>query len=282
MIIYSRYFPSEIFDYHFNNDEYLKNIPITIFNDYIGTQKEFNQNPYNILILTEPNEVTNLYEVVKNNHHHFSYILTWDSDLLKHCPNSILNVYGLTSRFCRPWDETYSIPEYRQPPNINYNKNYEVSFLCGEKQLLPGHKLRHNIFNNKENINIPNHILYSTHDKTFWENGKDRCWDSMFHIAVENTKHDNYFTEKIIDAFLTKTIPIYWGCSNIHEYFNKDGILTFETKEELFDIINNLTPEFYYSKLEIINENYNMALTYANYVERLKQLLIQICKFNNI
>jgi len=282
MIIHSRYFPKEIFDYHFNNDDYLKQIPVTIFNDYLGTYEELTQNPYNILILTEPDEVTHLKELVKNNYQCFSCILTWNEDILNNCPNSTLNVYGLTSRFCRPWDETYSLPEYRQPPDINYTKNYEVSFLCGEKQLLPGHRLRHNIFNNKKNINIPNHILYSTHDKTFWENGKDRCWDSMFHIAVENTKHNNYFTEKIIDAFLTKTLPIYWGCPNIDKYFNKDGILTFETEEELFNIVNNLTPEFYFSKLEIINKNYHTALSYANYVERLKQLLIQICKLNNI
>ena len=104
----------------------------------------------------------------------------------------------------------------------------------------------------------------------------------MFHIAVENTKHNNYFTEKIIDAFLTKTLPIYWGCPNIDKYFNKDGILTFETEEELFNIVNNLTPEFYFSKLETIIKNYHTALSYVNYVERLKQLLIQICKLNNI
>lgn len=281
MIIYSRYFPKEMLDHHLNGDDYLKNLPITIFNDYLASYDELNQNPYNILILVEPNEVTGMYEWAKENHNYFSCILTWDKDLLQICPNTMLNPYGMTSRFCRPWDEYHKLPVYKQP-NTNINKKYEISFLCGTKQILPGHILRHNIFSNQNNINIPNHILYSTNDRVYWENGKDRCWESMFHIAVENTKHNNYFTEKIIDAFLTKTIPIYWGCPNLGEYFNMEGVITFNIVEELIDIVNNLTPEFYESKKEVMEENFNKALIYANYVERLKNLLILICKHNNI
>jgi hypothetical protein len=37
----------------------------------------------------------------------------------------------------------------------------------------------------------------------------------MFHIAVENVKIDNWYTEKISQSFATKTVPIYWGCPNI-------------------------------------------------------------------
>ena len=34
-------------------------------------------------------------------------------------------------------------------------------------------------------------------------------------IAVENSVHDNYFTEKIIDALLSECLPFYWGCPNL-------------------------------------------------------------------
>jgi hypothetical protein len=46
----------------------------------------------------------------------------------------------------------------------------------------------------------------------------------MFGVAIENVSHRGWFTEKILDCFLLKTIPIYWGCSNIEDYFNPKGI----------------------------------------------------------
>jgi GT2 family glycosyltransferase/glycosyltransferase involved in cell wall biosynthesis len=44
-----------------------------------------------------------------------------------------------------------------------------------------------------------------------------------YSIAIENSTHKNYFTEKIIDCFLTLTKPIYWGCQNINEYFPSES-----------------------------------------------------------
>lgn len=45
-----------------------------------------------------------------------------------------------------------------------------------------------------------------------------------YSIAFENSSHENYFTEKLIDCFLTWTKPIYWGCSNVFDYFPKDAL----------------------------------------------------------
>jgi len=40
-----------------------------------------------------------------------------------------------------------------------------------------------------------------------------------YHIAIENSVIDNYWTEKLADPFLAKTYPIYHGCTNIFDYF---------------------------------------------------------------
>jgi len=81
----------------------------------------------------------------------------------------------------------------------------------------------------------------------------------MFHIAIENIKRENLYTEKILDAFLTKTVPIYYGCSNIGEFFNEDGIETFDTADEAMHICNSLTEKHYYGRIDAINENYEIA-----------------------
>jgi len=44
-----------------------------------------------------------------------------------------------------------------------------------------------------------------------------------YSIAMENSQQLNYFSEKIIDCFLSWTMPIYWGCPNISEYFPEDS-----------------------------------------------------------
>ncbi len=44
-----------------------------------------------------------------------------------------------------------------------------------------------------------------------------------FHLALENTRHPDYWSEKIADAWLGWAMPIYDGCPNIEHYFPKDA-----------------------------------------------------------
>jgi hypothetical protein len=57
---------------------------------------------------------------------------------------------------------------------------------------------------------------------------KDK-WDAIapyqYHIALENSSYQNYWTEKLADCFLGEAYPFYYGCPNIHDYF-PDGSLT--------------------------------------------------------
>ncbi len=80
-----------------------------------------------------------------------------------------------------------------------------------------------------------------------------------FSIAMENCRHDHYFTEKIIDCFVTETVPIYWGCRAISTFFNPDGILTFNDIDELEQILPSLTAETYHSMRAAIAENKRTA-----------------------
>lgn len=48
-----------------------------------------------------------------------------------------------------------------------------------------------------------------------------------FNIAFENQKIPGYTTEKIFEAMLARTMPIYWGSPRIHEEFNPKSFLNF-------------------------------------------------------
>lgn len=53
-------------------------------------------------------------------------------------------------------------------------------------------------------------------------------WDVLapyqYHIVIENSTSDYYWTEKIADCFLAGTYPFYHGCTNITDYFPKETI----------------------------------------------------------
>lgn len=137
-----------------------------------------------------------------------------------------------------------------------YNKNKTVSIIASNKDYTDGHKLRQTILREIKNVDVfgrgHNAIDYKL----------DGLKDYRFSIVIENTRKDYYFTEKLIDCFETGTIPIYWGCPSIGDFFDKEGILSFNTIEELKNIITRLDNDLYESKLENIKNNFEKAKEY--------------------
>lgn len=268
--------------------------PITFWYDKIPeSQDQLNINPYNFMFLHEPNEFFGLHNQVLNNYQLFTVILTWNDLLLNICDNAINFTYN---------GQTLDTNYIEQ----NRVKDFNISFLCGTKTLVNGHKLRHEIFNLESQIKIPKKWFYVLEDydkKTdtrpgYTDYSKDLSHiplgvdpigygrrvlfdDSMFSIVIENVNYNNWYN-KIGDTFLTKTIPLYWGCSNISDFgYDERGIIRFNTHEELLDIINNLTPEDYYKRLPYINHNFELAKidTFEN---NISQFFDNFIKLNNI
>jgi hypothetical protein len=48
-----------------------------------------------------------------------------------------------------------------------------------------------------------------------------------FHLALENIAKEGYTTEKIYDAMLARTLPIYWGNPRIAEEFNPRSFINY-------------------------------------------------------
>ena len=116
-------------------------------------------------------------------------------------------------------------------------------------------------------------------DNPLPNDNKDILFSSQFHIAIESTQVKNYFTEKLIDALITKTVPIYWGCPNIGEFFNEKGIIQANSTQDMVDKINELTPETYESMLPYIEENFEIAKKYASsFAGRVKEEILKHMK----
>jgi Glycosyltransferase family 10 (fucosyltransferase) C-term len=81
----------------------------------------------------------------------------------------------------------------------------------------------------------------------------EMCKEYAFTIAIENTSHDHYFSEKLINPLLYNTIPIYWGCKKVNEYFPKQVIrLTGNINSDIILIHRVLrNPQYYMNEYKI-------------------------------
>lgn len=217
-----------------------------------------NQKP--IAWLLEPKAISpHIYSYIESNSNKFFKILTFDRDLLSRIDNCLFCPYG-----------TYWVTD-----KGSYQKGKLVSLIMSFKNFTEGQNLRHQILNAKFN----KIDFFGKFDSTKQIDSKNDALDSYyFSIAVENSIQNSYWTEKILDCFMTKTIPIYYGTKDVETFFNKKGIIFFNSLEHLAQILPKLTPEIYKERLEYIEENYNLAKKYKdpedyiffNYPELLK------------
>lgn len=61
-----------------------------------------------------------------------------------------------------------------------------------------------------------------------------------FSIAFENDTSPGYTTEKILHAFITNTIPIYWGNPEVTKDFNPKAFINCHNYENLEDVVNKV------------------------------------------
>jgi hypothetical protein len=90
---------------------------------------------------------------------------------------------------------------------------------------------------------------------------------------VENCQYNNWMTEKLFDCFMAKTIPIYWGCPNLGEYFNLDGVIRFENYDDLIRALQSITSDMYREKAAAIEDNFNRTVATYCQPNRLGKIL---------
>lgn len=81
------------------------------------------------------------------------------------------------------------------------------------------------------------------------KNKSDVLSRSKFSFCYENNKDlSNYITEKIIDAFISGCVPIYWGADNILDYIPAECFIdrrNFKTTAEVHQYLVSMSPREY-------------------------------------
>lgn len=241
----SNWYKPTFFDWDFNNLEG-DFVFFTDSNVYEVQNSNFDKFKKYAWLVESPQVTPNSYKFVEDNFQLFDKIFTHSEKILNK-PNSYLLPIG----GCHLDEDEI---------NLNYQKTKVISMVYSHKNYLQGHNLRHEIANKfGEYLDIMGSGKTGIHTKKI-----ESCRDYAFSVVIENCSEGFYFTEKIIDCFLSGVIPIYWGSPNIDKFFNIDGFFTFNDLNSLNNIIKDhkALMDFYYLKEKEIKDNYQRALQY--------------------
>jgi hypothetical protein len=221
--------------------QFPRKVSVSFDNVYVDPAADFK-----VLVQCEPPKLyIDFKNMVFNNYQNFDLILTYDDRLLT-LPNA--------KELC---------PEGSWVGDLQLEKRDQITYIMSSKIWTAEHRMRFMImrrFGHLKSIGPFEFYMHRTPPRV--ESKESFFTNAKFHIACENQVMTNMYTEKILDCFRTRTVPIYYGCTNLDKYFNVNGVLQFDTIEKFEYIVNNLTPEYYDRMQPYVEENYQRARPY--------------------
>ena len=208
---------------------------------------------FNVFVQLEPPAILDITRAIIDHQNVFDLILTWNEDVLEKCENSVFLPFG----GC--W-----IDEHDQ---AIHTKTKLLSVIASEKKDTKGHKLRHKIIAIDKALDSRD--VYGRGYSPI-ENKITALKDYMFSVIIENSTPKNYFTEKTIDSLVTGTVPVFWGCENIGEFFDERGFVVFKSARQYKKMRPTLTAETYNRMLPYIKKNFELSMKYTNYLARVE------------
>ena len=177
-----------------------------------GTQAQIS------LILAEPSEFHQKHlTLLRLSWWRFFRVLSFNEALLARIPNGVFFPLGGT------W-----VPEWRSLPG---DKTQMTSLIASSKKKSMGHRLRHRmaswVVRSGQNVDVLGRGYQPFEAKA------EGLAPYHFSVVIENVQEKNYFSEKLVDAVLCKTVPIYWGCPNLDRFMNPTGVIQCASEADL-------------------------------------------------
>lgn len=213
-------------------------------------------NNYNGLIYESESIIPNVYsKIIKNKQYVinlFDNFYTHSARLLDDLPNS---------KFVPGSGVWYGADKWGGKPNVLV-KNKMISIVSSDKSMCKLHEIRKRValeLVNHNNVDVFGTLVgkYALPVDIFSE--------YRYHIAIENVQTPYYFTEKLLNCFASKTIPIHLGATQIDKFFNMDGIIQIidPSVETIKEAVKQCSEEDYCSRMEAIEDNYNRVKQYT-------------------
>lgn len=161
---------------------------------------------------------------------------------------------------------TYNPPLQSLSPKIR-----RMSLMISNKQHQPGHKYRHVLASHILKSDLPVDIygrgcIFAEYQNDSRNKGMFEQYEPYdgydFHICIENVQSGHYFSEKIINALLTDTTPIYLGCTNIDTYFPNNVIKLTGNIDHDMNLIHDIciNPHKYRKQIDVVEIERKISL----------------------
>jgi len=186
--------------------------------------------------------------LAKKFHRQFHRVLTCNADVLASIPNGAFFVFGST------W-----VPDWRDK---DVTKTKMLSLIASKKRNLVGHKLRHKIVSQMRSAGISADVMGGGYRA--FDDKADGLASYRYSVVIENSREPGYFTEKLIDALLLNTVPIYWGAPDITKYFDLAGLMICTNEAEIVAAISNISEADYLARADAIGSNRRRAVKYGD------------------
>ena len=152
----------------------------------------------------------------------------------------------------------------------DFNKKInKISVVVSGKKFLDGHIKRLDFIEKLKKSEIGDLLdIYGDGYNTLIDK-IDAIKNYKYHLVLENSNVNDYWSEKLADAFLGLSYPIYSGCDNIYKYFDSRAlsIIDIDDYENSIKTIKNIIDSKLYEKnidhikearLKILND-YNIC-----------------------
>jgi Glycosyltransferase family 10 (fucosyltransferase) C-term len=125
-----------------------------------------------------------------------------------------------------PWHVDRTLDQLRSADQPE--KTQDLSWITSSLAKLPGHRSRMDFLER-----LQSKVEFDLYGRGF-KPIEDK-WDALapyrYSIAVENHSNPWYWTEKLSDCFLSWTVPIYFGCTRIDDYFPAEAMVRFDPSD---------------------------------------------------
>ena len=105
-----------------------------------------------------------------------------------------------------------------------------ISWIVGDATDLPGHIKRLSFLRFLQEEDTLDIDLFGRAVQ-YIENKWDGLAPYRYSLSIENSSSNDYWTEKLADCFLAWSIPFYYGCTNLEDYFPEESFIRIDIND---------------------------------------------------
>ena len=203
--------------------------------NHVPVETTVNCAPENVWALMQEPYANSGFEWIVEGHDPYHYVLT------HHPGNHAVREKYVQCHPAVPWhiNKNYDELISQEVPG----KQKTISCIASNLTTLPGHKTRMAFLADLKSRSLA--VDYYGKGTRYIEDKWDGLAPYRYSLAIENSSSPDYWTEKLADCYLSWTLPVYYGCTNLDEYFPTDSFIRIDINRpvEALEIITRTLAE---------------------------------------